>query len=176
MKKIIFLIPFFILLSCGKDNKSTIKNIQDIDTIKKTSKEISKKKFFVNTWFLGHNIKCDYDDLPDTFAQICSRDPNLSIDKNKGNITIYGTTFHLNCKHRFGRCFYFLSSVKPYTRRIKRVRDAISRFHGKENFEEDWHYSWLPFNDSIKTAMNYPIIHLRKERGEGTGTAIIIMY
>ena len=67
-----------------------------------------------------------------------------------------------------------MTSVQPETRQIRVVRYAISKFHGKENFEEDNHYSWLPWTDSTKIGQNYPVIHLRRVHSDEGGTVIIV--
>jgi hypothetical protein len=72
---------------------------------------------------------------------------------------IYGTTFHINVNHH-SQGFMLITSVQPDTKQMRIVRDANSKFHGEENFEEDYHYSWLPYTDSTKIGQNYPIIHL----------------
>ena len=67
-----------------------------------------------------------------------------------------------------------ITSVQPDTKQMRIVRDAISKFHGEENFEEDYHYSWLPYTDSTNIGQNYPIIHLRRVLSEDGGTVIIV--
>ena len=51
-----------------------------------------------------------------------------------------------------------ITSVQPDTKQMRIVRDAISKFHGEENFEEDYHYSWLPYTDSTNIGQNYPFV------------------
>ena len=128
----------------------------------------------IDITFLGHQIQCLSEDLPTEFARISREDENLSFDSVTQNVVVYGTTFHLNC----GRCrgFNLMTSVQPDTKQILKVREAISKFHGEANFEEEWHYSWLPYTDSTKKGTNYPVIHMRRVRtyDDNGGTVIIV--
>lgn len=122
--------------------------------------------------FLGHIIDMRKD-LSNEFARICAEDKNLSFDNVHNNITIYGTTFHLNYnEHRHG--FVLMSSFQPDTRQIKTVRDAISKYHGEENIEEPNHYSWFSTEDSKKIGMTSLIIHLKRVRSSEGGTMITV--
>lgn len=126
-----------LLISCGrKDDKI-------VDTTPAKSNSIVEERISVphvnkHIFFLGHEIQCS--DLQHEWNRICAEDVNLSYDSINQNIILYGTTFHLNYRNN-GDGFMLMASVQPDTRQIRTVRDAISKFHGKENFEEDYHYS-----------------------------------
>lgn len=174
MRSIFYLFISVLFFSCGGNKKEVV------DLVTSTSKTDSlaccykePKANELNLQFLGHQIRCSNENLSREFVNMCNEDRNLSYDSINQNITLYGTTFHLNYSNR-GKGFMLMTSVQPDSRQIKIVRDAISKFHGKENFEEDDHYLWLPFTDSTKMGQNYPIIHLRRVRSEEGGTAIIV--
>ena len=171
MKAFFYTAIVLFLYSCGQDKiNKTLHNSKDADTSvqKKQSVPIESA---IDMLFLGHPIQCLSRELPLEFAKICREDDNLSYDSINQNITLYGTTFHVNIH---GQGFVLMTSVQPDTKQIQKVREAISDFHGEENFEEDWHYSWLPFTDSTKIGKNYPVIHLRRVRSEEGGTIIIV--
>ena len=172
MKLLVCFLFVLSLFSCCRENKNTsYSQKEDNDSVSLFSEtQIAQD---IDLRFLGHQIQCPNDELPHVFTEICTTDENLSFDSVSQNITLYGTTFHLNYRND-GRGFMLMSSVQPDTRQIRIVRDAISKFHGKENFEEDCHYSWLPFTDSTKIGQNYPVIHLRRVRSEEGGTVIIV--
>lgn len=161
------------LFSCELMNKRSSTNHQNNTDSVASSTLVPKTSLCYEIQFLGHQIQYATEDLPQSFQRICAEDCNLDYDSINQNITLYGTTFHLNYRND-GRGFMLMSSVQPDTRQIRIVRDAISKFHGKENFEEDCHYSWLPFTDSTKIGQNYPVIHLRRVRSEEGGTVIIV--
>lgn len=175
MKPLLFFTLVLCLASCNKIGQSkTDKFIAQNDSV--IIEEVCDPKYgsvCYNLKFLGHDIICRENNIAQEFSRICSEDNNLSFDSIKQNVTICGTTFHLNYRNE-NRGFVLMSSVQPDTRQIRIVRDAISKFHGKENFEEDCHYSWLPFTDSTKIGQNYPVIHLRRVRSEEGGTVIIV--
>lgn len=159
------------LFSCGQDKTNGSKHhYEDVITSVEKDKS-STKEPTINMLFLGHQIQCLMHELPLEFVRICREDENLSYDSIKQNVVIYGTTFHLNCN---GNGFTLMTSVQPDTKQIQKVREAISRFHGEENYEEEWHYSWLPYTDSTKIGKNYPVIHLRRVRTEEGGTVIVV--
>ena len=153
----------FVTMACTNGNRSVCgQTMYDTPSDNNASNTL---------FFLGHEIRCQ--NLITEFIKIDSTDVNLSFDSINQNMILYGTTFHLNYRND-GRGFMLMSSVQPDTRHIRIVRDAISKFHGKENFEEDCHYSWLPFTDSTKIGQNYPVIHLRRAHSEEGGTVIIV--
>lgn len=166
---VIFILVFLICIGCG--NKSNNNEPELKDTIVVTPVPESYPGPSIDMLFMGHEITCLSSELPQQFARISELDENLSYDSITQNIDFYGTTFRLNC---FERGFMLMTSVQPDTKQIRKVRDAISKFHGEENFEEDCHYSWLPFTDSTKIGLNYPVIHLRSVRSEEGGTVIIV--
>ena len=171
MKALFYSIIVLFLYSCGQDKTNkTFHQSKDVET------SVEKEQSFpiesaIDMLFLGHQIHCLSQELPLEFARICREDDNLAYDSINQNITIYGTTFHLNIH---GQGFALMTSVQPDSKQIQKVREAISEFHGEESFEEEWHYSWLPFTDSTKTGKNYPVIHLRRVRSDEGGTVIIV--
>ena len=173
MKALFCSLFILFLFSCSQDktNGTLHHNLnKDVESsVEKTRTATIDES--IDMLFLGHHIQCLREELPSEFARICREDDNLSYDSINQNVTIYGTTFHLNIH---GRGFVLITSVQPYTKQIRKVRKAISKFHGEENFEEEWHYSWLPFTDSTKIGKPYPIIHLRRYRTEEGGTIIIV--
>ena len=122
-------------------------------------------------YFLGHYIRCGEDSIYAEIERSFINDPNVSFDRQTGNIAICGTDFHVNPGRK---SLVLMSPVQPETRGIRKVRNYISKFHGKENYEEPEHYSWLPFTDSTLIGKNYPVIHLRRIHSEEGGTTIII--
>lgn len=168
-------LPLFPILlfciSCSYDKPSTTTNaITSKDSIKATATPTRR----INMMFLGHKINCTNEELSQEFERICRDDCNLSFDSTNGNVTIYGTTFHLNYDVHTSRIM-LVSSVQPETKEIERVRKAISKYHGEGNEEEPEHYSWLPYTDSTRINKNYPIIHLRRVRSDEGGTVILLM-
>lgn len=170
--RLLFLLFFILtLLSCKRECNS-VKEKNDNDSTVELGNESKTIHHCQDLYFLGHTLDFNKD-ISQEFARICFEDNCLSFDSVTQNITIYGTTFHLNHRND-GRGFLLMSSVQPDTRQIRIVREVISKFHGKENFEEDCHYSWLPFTDSTKIGQNYPVIHLRRVHSEEGGTVIIV--
>jgi hypothetical protein len=167
---------FFViltLLSCKRECNS-VKEKTDNDSIVELENEAKTMHQCQVLRFLGHTLDFNKD-ISQEFARVCSEDNYLSFDSVTQNVTLYGTTFHLNyVNYHNNRGFILMTSAQPESRQIRIVRDAISKFHGKENFEEDYHYSWLPFTDSTKIGQNYPVIHLRRVRSEEGGTVIIV--
>ena len=175
MKSLLFFVLVLCMASCHRKDQSMTNNLSSNDSVKEIVNEPKNEQCISTLKFLGHDIICSKNSIPQELARICAKDDNLSFDSVNQNVTLYGTTFHLNYRNGV-RGFLLMSSVQPDTRQIRIVRDAISKFHGKENFEEDWHYSWLPFTDSTKIDQNYPVIHLRRVHSEDGGTVIIVNY
>ena len=174
MKSLLFIVLAMCMVSCHKkDNSLTNNIISSTDYVKEQGCNPKNEHRISTLKFLGHDIICSENCIPQEFSRICAEDGNLSFDSVNQNVTVYGTTFHLNYSSD-GRGFMLMSSIQPESRQIRIVRNAISKYHGKENFEEDNHYSWLPFTDSTKIGQNYPIIHLRRVRSEEGGTVIIV--
>lgn len=174
MKWLYFLVIVGCMYSCNKKGQSTSINITaQIDSTKNHLNVSMEESVCTVIKFLGHEICIKDDNFIQEFSRICEEDDNLSLDSVNRNVTIYGTTFHINV-NRHSQGFMLMTSVQPDTRQMRIVRDAISKFHGEENFEEDYHYSWLPYTDSTKIGQNYPIIHLRRVRSEDGGTVIIV--
>ena len=171
MRVFFYSIIVLCLYSCGQDKANkTLHHGKEVETSVQTEQSFPIESA-IDILFLGHQIHCISKELPLEFARICREDNNLAYDSINQNITIYGTTFHLNIH---GHGFALITSVQPDTKQIQKVREAISDFHGAENFVEDWHYSWLPFTDSTKIGKNYPVIHLRRVRSDEGGTVIIV--
>ena len=172
IKLLIYSLFVSSLFSCGRENRNTsYSQKEDNDSVSLSSE--TQIAHDIDLRFLGHQIQCSNEELLQVFAEICTKDENLSFDSVSQNITLYGTTFHLNYSNH-GDGLMLMTSVQPETRQIRVVRYAISKFHGKENFEEDNHYSWLPWTDSTKIGQNYPVIHLRRVHSEEGGTVIIV--
>ena len=173
MIKFLLVVLTLTLFSCNRRHELVDATPQwDKDTLVASLTEPQKQHRTQVFHFLGHTLD-RRNDLSREFARICREDRNLTFDSITKNVTIYGTTFRLNYKdHEEG--FLLVSSVQPDNPKIKRVRDAISKFHGKENFEEEAHYSWLPFTDATTEGQNLPIIHLRRVRSEEGGMIILI--
>lgn len=172
MKIVFCSLVVMFLFSCGQDKTKNSNHNKEVKSYVE-KEQSSSTESTVEMLFLGHYIRCLRQDLPLEFARICREDDNLSYDSINQNVTIYGTTFHINYLQS-NHGFFLITSVQPDTKQIKKVREAISKFHGEENFEEDMHYSWLPFTDSTKRDKPYPVIHLRRIRSEEGGTAIIV--
>lgn len=174
MKSLLFIVIALCMVSCHKKERSLTNNIISSKDFDKEQVCTPKNELRISTLkFLGHEIICSKNCIPQEFSRICAEDDNLSFDSVYQNVTVYGTTFHLNYSGD-GSGFMLMTSVQPETRQIRVVRDAISKFHGEENFEEDNHYSWLPWTDSTKIGQNYPVIHLRRVHSDEGGTVIIV--
>ena len=174
MKWLYFLVIVACLYSCNKKGRTTSNNITaQIDSTKNHLNVSMEESVCTVIKFLGHEIYIKDDNFLQEFSRICVEDDNLSLDSVNRNVTIYGTTFHINVNHH-SQGFMLITSVQPDTKQMRIVRNAISKFHGEENFEEDYHYSWLPYTDSTKIGQHYPIIHLRRVRPEDGGTVIIV--
>ena len=140
MKRLYFLVIVGCLYSCNKKGRTTSNNITaQIDSTKNHLNVSMEESVCTVIKFLGHEIYI--------------KDDNLFLDSANRNVTIYGTTFHINVNHH-SQGFMLITSVQPDTKQMRIVRDAISKFHGEENFEEDFHYSWLPYTDSTKIGQN----------------------
>lgn len=174
MKSLLFIIIVICMVSCHKKDKSMTHNIiSSNDPVKEKVCKLKNERGISTLKFLGHDIICSENNISKEFARISIEDNNLSFDSVNQNVTIYGTTFHLNYSSKVSG-FMLMSSVQPDSRQIRIVRNAINKFHGKENFEEENHYSWLPFTDSTKIGQNYPVIHLRRVHSDEGGTVIIV--
>ena len=174
MNWLYFIVIVGCMFSCNRKEQSTSDNVTtQIDSTENKLNVSMEKSFYTVIKFLGHELRIKNDNFLQEFSRICVEDDNLSLDSVNRNITIYGTTFHINV-NRHSQGVMLITSVQPDTRQMRIVRDAISRFHGEENFEEDCHYSWLPYTDSTKIGQNYPIIHQRRVRSEDGGTVRIV--
>ena len=174
MKVLFCSLVAMFLLSCGQVKTNTSHHNEEVKSSVE-EEQSSSTESTVEMLFLGHYLRCLGHDLPLEFARICREDDNLSYDSINQNVTIYGTTFHINYLQS-NHGFFLITSVQPDTKQIQKVRDAISKFHGEENFEEGMHYSWLPFTDSTKRDKPYPVIHLRRIRSEEGGTTINVFF
>ena len=173
MKIIDYAFILWFLLSCSQGRSPQSDSKDHID-----STQIGHLASTIDVNLFGHHIHCagECDELVKEFERICQKDENLSFDTETHNINIYGTLFHLNMHKRDGHLsFSFMSSVQPDSKQIKKVREGISKFHGKENFEEDGHYSWIPSISSDGSSLSDPIIHLRRVRSEEGGTVILVI-
>jgi hypothetical protein len=173
MIKFLFVILTLTLFSCNKRHDWVEAPPQrDKDTLVAPLNAPQKQHATQGLRFLGHTLDMR-NDLSREFARICREDSHLTFDSITNNVTIYGTTFRLNYRENEDG-FLLVSSVQPDNPQIKKVRDAISKFHGQENIEEDAHYSWLPFTAPTTMGQNLPVIHLRRVRSEEGGTVIIV--
>lgn len=174
MKWLYFIVIVGCMFSCNKKEQALSDKVTtQIDSTENKLNVSIEKLFYTVIKFLGHELRIKNDNFLQEFSRICVEDDNLSLDSVNRNITIYGTTFHINV-NRNSQGFMLMTSVLPDTKQIQIVKDAISKFHGEENFEEDYHYSWLPYTDSTLIGKNYPTIHLRRVHSKEGGTVIIV--
>lgn len=158
---------------CGCSAKQETKTESTSSNSVKVEKSTFSEGEIFSQYFLGHYIICDHDSVYSELERVYADDPEVNFDKETGNIEICGVLFHVNKRRKISR-LSLMTSVQPDSRRMKRVRKYISKFHGKEEYEEPGHYSWLPYLDSTLIGKNYPVIHLRGVHSEDGGTVIHI--
>lgn len=139
----------------------------------KVEKSSSSERQIFRQYFLGHYMTCDQDSVYSELERVYADDPEVNFDMETGNIEICGILFHVNLSKQ-GNALSLMTSVSPDSRGMKRVRKYISKYHGKEEYEEPGHYSWLPYTDSTLIGKDYPVIHLRGVHAEDGGTVIFI--
>ena len=97
MKSLLFIVLAMCMVSCHKkDNSLTNNIISSTDYVKEQGCNPKNEHRISTLKFLGHDIICSENCIPQEFSRICAEDDNLSFDSVKQNVTVYGTTFHLN--------------------------------------------------------------------------------
>ena len=161
-------------VACSDGQSSKMKNNTDtIDTdtvnaaghFERTSVLIERG---FNMFFLGHYIDCSSDSVYFAFNEAFAKDKNVSFNMKTGDITICGTTFHVNEDGTI-----LMSSVQPESKAMKKVVTYLNNFYGEAYEQSPEDYIWPAFRDSTMDEKRYPNIHLRRIRGEEGGTAII---
>ena len=125
MKVVFCSLIVMFLFSCGQDKTKNSNHNKEVKSYVE-KEQSSSTESTVEMLFLGHYIRCLRQDLPLEFARICREDNSLSYDSINQNVTIYGTTFHLNYLQS-NHGFFLLTSVQPDTKQIQKVREACGR-------------------------------------------------